>query len=205
MSKWIRENLVLISGIVLPILLVGGFFVLSKTPTMLADPPEYDFVLVGYRFDYRQPGDYYLAFEVLNGKLTGRAVPRDENNANYNPQSAGIYRYSSADNTFEEITYDLPENLEGLQNPVPLQLTETEGLKLDKRSQSPDGYTFEFMGYRGRGGLLGDLFGMRYRNESNYVLKKDGAFFDLPVPANGPYNNNDLRFMGWVMEEDNSS
>ena len=62
MIKWIRENLVLVSGIVLPILLVGGFFILSKAPTMLADPPEYDFLLVGYRYDYQQPSDYFLTF-----------------------------------------------------------------------------------------------------------------------------------------------
>jgi len=205
MSKWIKENLVLVSGIVLPVLLVGGFFILSRAPAMLTDPPEYDFVLVGYRYDYQRPSDYYLAFEVKNGILTGRAVPRDESNANYNRQYAGIFRYRSASNSFEEIAYELPEDLEGIEKPVSLQLTETKDLKLDKRRQSPDGYTYEFRGYRGRGGLLGDLFGMRYRNESNYVLKKDGAVFNLPVPTTEHYYNNDLHFMGWVIEQDSSS
>ena len=201
MNKWIRENLVLVSGIVLPILLVGGFFILSKAPTMLADPPEYDFLLVGYRYDYQHPSDYYLTFEVRDNKLTGRAVPKDENSANNNRHYAGIFRYHSASNTFEEIVYELPEDLDGLEEAVPLQLMETDGLELDKRRQSPDGYTYEFLGYRGRGGLLGEIFGMRRQYESNYILKKDGAVFNLPKPMTDPIYQNDLHFMGWVIEE----
>jgi hypothetical protein len=204
MNKWIRENLVLVSGIVLPILLVGGFFILSRAPTMLADPPEYDFLLVGYRYDYQHPSDYYLTFEVRDGKLTGRAIAKDDSNANYNRQYAGIFRYHSASNAFEEIIFDLPEDLEGIEKSVPLLLTETDNLKLDKSRQSPDGYTYEFLGYRGRGGLLGELFGMRRRYESNYVLKKDSAYFNLPRPVTEPNYQNDLHFMGWVVGEGSS-
>jgi len=204
MGKWIKENLVLVSGILLPVLLVGGFFVLNNAPRMLADPPKYDFVLVGYRYDYQHPIDYYLSFEVRDGKLTGRAIPRDASNANFNRQYAGIFRYDAAANNFEEIVYELPEGLEGIDEPMPLPLAETSGLKLDKRKQSPDGYTFEFRGYRGRGGLLGEMFGMRRRYESDYVLKKDNAYFDLPRPASDPYYQNDLHFMGWIVEEVNS-
>lgn len=201
MNRWIKNNLVLISGIVLPILLIGGFFILSNAPRIMADPPKYDFVLVGYRYDYQRPGNYYLSFEVRDGKLTGRAIPRDDSNANFNRQYAGIFRYDAAANAFEEIVYELPEGLENIEESTALPLTETSGLKLDKRRQSPDGYVYEFRGYRGRGGLLGEMFGMRRRYESDYVLKKDNAYFDLPRPASDPYYQNDLHFMGWVIEE----
>jgi hypothetical protein len=201
MGKWIKENLVLVSGILLPVLLVCGFFILSNAPRMLADPPTYDFVLVGYRYDYQHPSDYFLSFEVRDGHLNGRAVPKDEGNANLNRQYAGIFRYNAAANTFEEIVYELPEGLDGIEEPIPLLLTETRDLTLDKRRQSPDGYTFEFLGYRGRGGLLGEMFGMRRRYQSDYVLKKDSAYVDLPKPASDPYYQNDLHFMGWIIEE----
>ena len=84
MGKWIKENLVLVSGILLPVLLVGGFFILSNLPKVLNDPPVYDFLLVGYHYDYQNPGNYYLSFEVRDGKLEGRAIPRGEDNANIN-------------------------------------------------------------------------------------------------------------------------
>jgi len=202
MRQWLKENLVLISGILLPVLLVGGFFALSNLPRQLADPPGYDFLLVGYRYDYQHAAHYYLTFEVRDGRLTGRAVPKGESNANYNRQTAGIFRYIASANSFEEISYDMPEGLEGLEEAVALSLTQTSHLKLDKRLKSPDGYTFEFLPNRGRGGLLGEMFGMRHRYESNYVLKKDSAYFNLPTPASDSYYQNDLRFMGWIIAED---
>ena len=201
MKKWIRQNLVLLSGILLPVLLVGGFFILSNLPRQLADPPQYDFLLVGYRYDYQHPASYYLSFEVRDGRLNGRVVPKDGSNANYNRQTAAIFRYVAASNTFEEIEYDLPEGLEDLEESIPIALKETNGLKLDKRARSPDGYTFEYLGYRGRGGLLGEMFGMRRRYDSLYVLKKDSAYFDLPLPSSDTIYQNDLHFMGWIVEE----
>lgn len=204
MIKWIRDNLVLVSGIVLPVLLVAGFFVLSKAPRIMADPPEHDFILVGYRYDYQHPSDYYLSFEVRDGKLSGKAVPKEGSNVNMNRQYAGIFRYDAATNTFDEIVFDLPEGLDGIEESVPLPLAETGNLELDKRKKSPDGYIFEFLGYRGRGGLLGEIFGMKRRHESNYVLKKGSAYIDLPKVVSDAYYQNDLHFMGWVINEGNA-
>jgi hypothetical protein len=134
--------------------------------------------------------------------LTGRAVPKDENNTNNNQQKARIFRYDVEDNRFEEIVYELPEGLDSMEQPVPLQLGEAGALTLDKRSTSPDGYQFEFVGYRGRGGLLGELFGMRRHYESTYILKKDGAWFDLPDPSSDHHTYQyNLHFMGWVLDE----
>jgi len=202
MGKWLKQNLVLISGILLPVLLVGGFFILSKAPAMLADPPGYDFILVGYHYDYQHESNYYLDFEVRGGHLTARAVPRDEKQVNYNQQKARLFRYEAAGNTFEELVYELPEKLEDLDEPVELDLGDAGDLKLDKRIKSPDGYQFEFVGYRGRGGLLGEIFGMRRHYESSYILKKDGAYFDLPEPSSDHTTYQyDLHFMGWVLDD----
>jgi len=202
MGKWIKENLVLISGIILPVLLVGGFFVLSRAPAMLADPPEYDFILVGYHYDYQHETNYFLDFEVRDGHLTARAVPRAENQVNYNQQNARLFRYDVEENSFEELVYELPKDLESLEEPVQLDLGIAGSLKLDKRIKSPDGYEFEFVGYRGRGGLLGEIFGMRRHYESSYILKKDGAYFDLPLPSSDHYTYQyDQHFMGWVLDE----
>jgi hypothetical protein len=205
MGKWIKENLVLVSGIVLPVLLVGGFFILSKAPRILADPPQTDFLLVGYSYDYQHQSNYFLTFEVRDGHLTGKAVPKTENNTNYNQQKARIFRYSAQNNSFEEIAFDLPEALDSIEESVPLQLGETGTLTLDKRSKSPDGYQYEFVGYRGRGGLLGELFGMRRHYESTYILKKDGAYFDLPDPSSDHHSYQyDLHFMGWVIDAESA-
>jgi hypothetical protein len=204
MKKWIKENLVLVSGIVLPLLLVLGFFILSNAPRLLADPPEYDFLLIGYRYDYQHPINYTLKFEVRDGKLSGKAIPNDKDTNYGNQQLASIFRYRAETNTFEELLFDLPEELDSADEPISLNLTSTNQFELDKRNKSPDGFQFEYRGYRGRGGLLGEIFGMRRRYESNFVLKKNSAYFDLPKPAADPYYQPDLHFMGWIVSDGKS-
>ncbi|MFT5138445.1 MAG: hypothetical protein ACI9H8_000996 [Lysobacterales bacterium] len=108
LNKWIKQNLVLVSGILLPVLLVGSFFVLSNVPTILADPPKYDFLLLSYRYDYQHPSDYFLSFEVRDGMLKGHVNPKGEGNANMHRQYAEIFRYNSKENVFDQIDYDLP-------------------------------------------------------------------------------------------------
>jgi hypothetical protein len=202
MNKWFKENLVLVSGILLPVLLVGGFFVLSKAPRILTDPPAYDFLLVAYRNDNQHPRNYHLSFEVRDGQLHGRVVPIGEGSVNFNQQHAGIFRYKATENDFDEIVYELPDGVDDIEEPIGFLVEGTSSIKLDKRAQSPDGYRFEFLGYKGRGGLLGDIFGMGRRYESNYVLTKDSAYFNLPKPASDAYYyQHNLHFMGWVSKE----
>ncbi len=202
MNKWIKQNLVLVSGIVLPMLLVGGFFILNYIPKALDDPPAYDFLLVAYQYNYQNPIGYYLTFEVRNDKLTGKAIPNGDD-ARYNyRKGATIFRYRVAGQRFEELVFGLPDGLDEIKEPITLELADAANLKLDKRIQSPDGYQFEYQGYRGRGGLLGEIFGMNRRWQSNYVLKKGSIFVDLPTPVTDPYfNQNEVEFMGWVVPE----
>ena len=199
MSKWIKENLVLVSGIVLPVLLVAGFFVLNKAPRILTDPPEYDFMLVAYRSDYQHPRKFHLGFEVRDGQLRGKVTPVNDDHSHLNRQYAGIFRYHAAANRFEEIVYELPEGLDELEEVLEFTVAETRQLELDKRAKSPDGFTFQYLGYRGRGGLLGEIFGMGSNRGNEYVLSKAGAQFKLPKPATDPYYyHHDMHFMGWI-------
>lgn len=200
--KWIKDNLVLVAGIALPVLLVAGFFLLSKAPAVLTDPPEYDFLLVAYRYDHQHPRDFNLSFDVRDRKLQGKVTPAKEGQSTPSRQYAGIFRYNAADNSFDEVAYELPEGIDGLEEPLFFLVEETAHLDLDKRKKSPDGYVFEYLGYRGRGGLLGELFGMSRRYDSNYVLNRDGAYLNLPKPASDAYYYlHDLHFMGWITAE----
>jgi len=199
MSKWIKENLVLVAGIVLPVLLVAGFFVLNKAPGILTDPPGYDFLLVAYRSDYQHPRKFHLGFEVRDGQLRGKVTPVNDDQSHLNRQYAGIFRYDAAANRFEEIVYELPEGLDELEKVLEFTVAETRQLELDKRAKSPDGFTFQYLGYRGRGGLLGEIFGMGGNRGNEYVLSKAGAHFKLPKPATDSYYyHHDMHFMGWI-------
>ena len=204
MTGWIKENLVLVSGILLPIILVGGFFMLSKAPQMLVDPPTHDFLLVGYRYDYQiqKENDYLFSFEVKNGKLTGEISARDDSNVSSYHQIASLYHISSDKQVFKEHRFEIPDDIDDLDSPVALNLEVTDHLRLDESAESPDGFQFERNHGRGRGGLLGEIFGMNRRYESSLILRKDNAVFVLPqLPDQQYVYNGNLEFMGWVVAE----
>lgn len=194
----------LVAGIALPVLLVIGFFILGKVPALLLDDPEYDFVIVSYRYDHQHPQNYYLSFEVREGALQGKVIPAKQDQSHPNRRYAAIFRYIAAENRFIEIAHDLPGGLDNLTQPLEFTLEETRDLVLDKRSESADGYTFQVPGYRGRGGLLGEVFGMGHR-DNQYGLSKEGAYFNIPKPSTSlSYNRYDTHFMGWVVPEGTS-
>lgn len=203
MRNWMRENLVLVSGIVLPVVLVLAFFLLQETPRFLTDPPEHDFLVVAYRYDVQHPRDYHLSFEVRENRLQGRATPNEQDNPYRSRQQAVIYRYESTTHRFTEIDWESPEDLDDLDEAVTFFVKETDHLALDKTSRSPDGYTFEYGTYNGRGGLLGELFGMRRGPASEFVLEREGEYFPLPNPGPGPYYyGRNVHFLGWIVGEE---
>ncbi|MDX1460314.1 MAG: hypothetical protein R3348_04600 [Xanthomonadales bacterium] len=203
MMTWLRRNGVLVAGIVLPVLLIVGFLLLQKAPSLLEDPPQYDFLLVAYRYDAQHPRDFHLSFEVREGRLFGRATPGRAGQHYPNRQHAGLFRYDASTQAFDEIIYELPPGIDNIdEEPLTFEISEASRLRLDKSKRSPDGYTFEFLGYRGGGGLLGELFGMRRRYDNPYVLSRDGAHFALPRPEPGPhYYAHDLHFLGWIVDK----
>jgi hypothetical protein len=204
MGRFIKDNAVLIAGIVLPVLLVGGFMILSHIPKALLDPPRYDFLLAVHNYDQQLHLGYDLSLDVREGRLTGKATPRDGNNYSSNHRTS-LFRYKADRDIFEELVFELPENLDELEKPKTFPIAEVQNLGLDKRLQSPDGYTFEYVGYRGGGGLLGALFGSGRRYESSCVLKKESAYFDLPEPMpKMNYYSPNIYFIGWVIDEGNT-
>lgn len=200
--QWIRNNLVLLSGIVLPVLLVISFMLLRGGPAVLSEPAAYDFLLVAWQQDSQESRDFLLSFEVRDGRLQGQVAPRADKDAPPLRQRARLFRYSAATRSFTELTYDLPDAAELQDAPVSFSIPQAAGLRLDKASRSPDGFVFEFSGYRNRGGLLGELFGMGGSYDGQYVLNRDGARFRLPSPdGNAGYYGQELQFLGWVIDE----
>jgi hypothetical protein len=48
-AKFVRDNAVLLVGLILPVLMMLGFLVASGLPEHLADPPKYDLVFAACR------------------------------------------------------------------------------------------------------------------------------------------------------------
>ena len=201
MSNWIKQNRVLLAGLILPMLLVGLFFGLNKAPVALTSPPTQDFLLVVYQYDDQRPRDFNLSFAVKDAVLRAKVTPHDTNHTLHNGQQASIYRYRAATNRFDAIDYRMPEGIADLVAPVEFAVAETLSLKLDARAESPDGWTFEYLNDADRGGLLLAIFSMGSQHEGRYQLSKKGGIFALPtLEFSQTIRQQDVQFMGWIMK-----
>jgi hypothetical protein len=192
MKKFIKENLVLVIGLVLPLLLVVLFFVATVIPKSLGTPPQYEMLFTTTKYDYQNKPEYAIDFNVKNQQLMVKAKKYDEKN--YNNVSKILMAYDGKTETVREIKFDASKF--GDENEVLLE--ETKNLNIDTAAISPDGYTLEGPNYGGNG-LLGGLFGGGYRN-GGFRLKKGGVGYKVPT-LQPDYYYNQVQFIGWVVKK----
>jgi hypothetical protein len=197
LGKFVRENLVLLAGIALPVVMMAGFLVASSLPQTLANPPQYD--LVFFVDDYSSSNGNTLPatvnLVVRNGTLVAQYVPATGNNA-YGYWKK-IYRFEAATRTIREIPFGLPSDVDTLTAMREEPVAGLEQVRLDTRLQAPDGYELSSDEYRGNG-LIGDLF---WRNGSGRPRLRNGAS-SVPLELASDtqyYTYGNIQFLGWVL------
>jgi hypothetical protein len=97
-QKFIKENIVLVLGISLPLLLVGFFILASVLPAMFVENPRYDFLF--------SDGAYsQMKFEVVNGKLHIKVTANQYGDRT----TPTLYRYSATTGKVQKFSIQLPE------------------------------------------------------------------------------------------------
>ncbi|MBL1146453.1 MAG: hypothetical protein HND56_05605 [Pseudomonadota bacterium] len=215
-QKFVKDNLILLTGILLPILLVVLFMVASTLPRMLATPPQYDFLFTAnqYHSNLNSPVSLSLKVDDKTGKLAAIVTPNQKREHDYyrNNNFPVVYRYDAQHRTARALNHAyfrefLQENGDRLLEDKNVEMPEfLSGLTLDKNVISPDGYTLDTDYRRSNDSLAGFMFSMgrsgRYRN---YRLKKGNASFSFEVSGtdgNHYYYGNSFTFLGWVMEDE---
>ena len=194
MKNWIKENLVLVIGLTLPILLIVLFFLASVLPKSLGTPPQYEMLFSTMKYEYQKSPDYVIDFKVKDKKIMVSAKKLDDKNNNGN--SIKLMAYDGKTETVREITIDNVKTGAAASSGE-IVLDETKDLTIDTNAVSPDGYLLDAPNYN-RGGLLGGLFSDGYRN-SGYRVKKGVVGYKIPnLQANDYYNQ--LQFIGWVVK-----
>jgi hypothetical protein len=193
MKNFIKENLVLVIGLSLPILLIVIFFLATVVPKSFGTPPQYELLFTTLKYEYENSPVYLVHFKVVNHQLVAKVRKNDDKNRNYN--SKKLMAYNAKTETVREITIDLAKAAEaGDDNDVILD--ETKDLKVDASVVSPDGYQLEGSNY-GNSGLVGGLFGGGNRN-SGYRIKKGAVAYKVETTQPNYYYN-DFKFVGWVV------
>ena len=190
MKNWFKENLVLVIGLTLPILLIVLFFLATVLPKSMGVPPQHNLLFTTVKYEYENSPDYLVDFIVKNQQLMVKVKKNDDKGKNYNSKKLMVY--DAKTETVREITLDLSK----IAANDAMLLEETKLLKLDTAHVSPDGFVLDGPNYSSSG-LLGGLFGGGYRN-SGYRLKKGSVAYKVQ-PAQSDYYYNDFKFVAWVI------
>ena len=192
MKNWIKENLVLVIGLTLPLLLIVLFFVATVIPKMTGTPPQYEVLFSVQDYTGQNKQDYIVDFKVKDKQLMIKTKKADDKNYSYN--SKKLMAYDAKTEVMREITIDDSKFSDGAE----ILLEETKNMTIDTAMQAPDGYMLENQGYSGTG-LFGGIFGGGYRNHG-YRLKKDNVGYKINMQQNNYYYDQ-LSFIGWVIKK----
>ncbi len=197
MTKFFKENLVLVLGVSLPILLIIFFAIATAIPKHLVDDPKYDFLFVSNY--YNNGSNSRLQFDVIDGKLKITHYRPKKNRLLSIPK---LYRYNVQDGSVQEISVNLPTSYASENDDdkgKEFIIDELKNLKLNTKSIAPDGYKFE-ASYRYNRGLLGGMF-FYGGSRSGVAISKNARVVKVNRQMGGYYNSHYTKFLGWVVTE----
>jgi hypothetical protein len=199
LTKFLKDNFVLVVGLTLPILLMAGFIVFSTLPRSLSNPPQHDLIFA--ITDYSGPSNNPVSviFVVKDGVLKAqytRAQPAP-NGAYYGGTWKKLYRYQAGPQTVRELPFGIPEDVASIAPTREDTVDATKDLKLDTTLRAPDGYELDY-GSRRSGGLLTDIFLSSSSSEPR--LRKGASNVRLRT-GDGPtsFYSSNIEFLGWVV------
>ncbi len=191
MKNFIKQNLALVTGVALPVLIVGFFLLASTLPRFFVTAPMYDFLFTDQKYDYDEKDDLEIRFTIKDGRL--HAAVKEDKNAWHDR----LYRYEHKSKSIREIEVVIRDDMSDGDN---IMIPETTRLKMSSNKASPDGYEFS-VDRRYGGGLIGELFYSPRRN--SIILSKNGRRVLIPTPNNAYLNN--AKFLCWIIEQGNGN
>ncbi|ODS23687.1 hypothetical protein AB835_07760 [Candidatus Endobugula sertula] len=187
MKKFLRENIVLIAGVTLPLLLTVIFFIATQFDkasneyplhsVIYTDQPNYNANRSSYQFVVKKDQLHF----VYTASDTGQ-----------NWKKPRLYVFNPQANTSQEI--ELPiinESDTKIDIPLPYFASKTISTLLT----SPDGYTFK-SNYRHNVNILTSLFGGGSKSRNRVILSKGSS--NIIIPDAARYNTH---FIGWIVGE----
>lgn len=186
-SSFLKDNIAIIAGLALPVVVVVLFLLASWLPRQMVAPPQYDLLLVsqyyaGRRSDVRM--DYTVS---ADGKLEVRVYKAE---ASY---SKRLFLFDHETLSLKEILVEAPGDPAALPNGHLVTVAQFADRTVSTDRKAPDGYEFGFTRRRSS-----DLFGLFFGGHGRRaVIKKGGAVIKISVEE--PYSYYPLTFLGWVV------
>lgn len=195
-GNFIKDNLALVAGIAVPVLLVVGFLLTSTLGKLLTAPPAHTayFIYKDNGYNRNLPASREIKV-AEDGSIVATLTPvkQKKDGGHFNAQTDIIVAYNAKNNTLTPINFEVPQGkTKGEFTPAILK-----DVKLVTEATAADGYSVTY-GNRGGHSFVGDIF--MARGADGYRIRKNGAVYRLPDPViNGTIYNNryNLRFLGW--------
>jgi len=200
LTKFLKDNFVLVVGLTLPILLMIGFIVFSTLPRSLTNPPQHDlvFAMPDYSGANANP-PVTVTLVVRDGVLKAQytRVAQAPNGGYYGGAWKKLYRYQAGPQTVRELPFGLPQDVALIAQMREDTVDATKDVKLDTTLRAPDGYELQYDLNRGRG-LLTDIFWSSSSYEPR--LRKGASSVRLRTgDGRTTFYTGSVEFIGWVV------
>ncbi len=196
-KSFIRDNLVLIVGLTLPVLMMVGFLAASTMSRRLADPPKYDLVFAVSDYTMRPAAPVGVRLVVDGDLLRAQytTLPEQPGGA-ASREWKKLFVYDATSRTVRELPFEVPLDAGAIQGTRVDTVDSTRTLRLSPARMAPDGYELVYPEGSG-GGLFTELF---YARRSRYAprLKKGGSSVPLTLSEVQAYQGQPAEFVGWV-------
>lgn len=166
MQNFLKENIALVAGISLPLLLIAFFFLAGEASNAMVEDPKYDAIFAS-NYNESWPSMPYT-FKVEDGKLSVHFKVKEGDGGPSTRQMPELYIYEHKSGVTRRIDIDYSKITDGKVVDADIDAINERALLAD--STSPDGWNFDYY-YRGGGGFFFDIFG-GYNGHSGYALRK---------------------------------
>ena len=193
-KNFIKENLVLIMGLALPLLLMVVFMASTMFPLGPTTPPKYSMVFSMQNYQINNSnGPFSVNFVVKDGVLKAQFTRNASNN--YYGLSK-LYIYDAETKKVRDLSFGLPADADAIKTTREDVVEATKNMKLDTNLQAPDGYELSYDGYS-RSGLFNDIF---WSGGSRETRLRNGHSSVKLMGSDGNMNfyYGSVQFIGWV-------
>lgn len=193
LMRILKENHVLVAGILLPLFLVGLLTLAKAFPFHVVPDPTFRAVYAmnnyggSQRFTYAVTDQGKLEIFFLSPKIEGQY--------NYGTPIGRIFIFTPSTGHLEDTILTVPVVKKG-QEKTPVESEKFSKYKLSGQITAPDGYMYENKGYS-RSSLVTDILSF-HSSGPLHTLTKNGRQIPLPNPTN-VYG--EVIFIGWIIEE----
>ena len=201
LKNFIKENIVLVMGLTLPVLLVAMFFFAVVLPRTMAVPPQYKMLFTTTRYNYDNPPPYNVDFFVKDGILKARVsknVRKDGHSGYDNYNWKKLMSYDGKTQSVREMPYDLSK-MSNVVDGSEVVFDEFKNIKIDSSTKAPDGYEFKNSGYHSGGMPMGIFYGGSGR--SSHRVIKGAVSFKIPNNGGNGYYSHNTQFIGWIIQK----